>query len=612
MKPVVKQIGSVMLLVLTALTIGLANPVSAVDLDTFHGLSPARLGDTRLGQPTIDGLHAGTGKVLRLSTRNIPVTGRGGVPSAGVGSVAINVTVTGALAGGYFTVFPTGSVRPEASNLNFSAGQTIANMVIIPVGTGGQVSFYNAAGAGVDFIVDVLGWFPVSPSFTGLNPGRLLDTRPGYTTIDGISAGAGATGPGATTSVVVAGRATVPASGVGAVALNVTITGPTRPGYLTVFPTGTALPTASNLNFTPGVTVANMVIVPVGAGGSISIFNGSTGTSNLIVDVLGWFPPGFGFSGLSPARIGDTRTGQPTADGRFRGQGRIAGETVWNVKTLGRGGVPASGVGAVALNITATNPSSGGYLTVYPAGAARPNASNLNFVVGQTIPNMVIVPVGTAGEISIYTATGMTDVIVDVLGWFPNPTIPASVYGNTLTLRSTSIGDAPFGLSPAPTIAYLQSVLGPPTTDFSEAFPVFNGGYYFAPNEDAFEYPFGRGVCFNGGLCAYFGGASVASLAFRGYAYSGDPLSRLFDEAGLSVNALAADYPAAMSYTPGGCFSYGSGTSTSGINLVLYSRGLEFTRVTPAGEYINQLPAASDVFIVDMTAGALITAYSDC
>ncbi|MEZ5249996.1 MAG: hypothetical protein R2713_12525 [Ilumatobacteraceae bacterium] len=85
----------------------------------------------------------------------------------------------------------------------------------------------------------------------------------------------------------------------------------------------------------------------------------------------------------------------------------------------GRGGVPATGVDSVALNVTVTNPWDAGYLTVWPTGQPRPTASNLNFVRAQTVPNMVVVPVGANGQVSLYLSGGSADVVVDVLGWFP-------------------------------------------------------------------------------------------------------------------------------------------------------------------------------------------------
>jgi hypothetical protein len=104
------------------------------------------------------------------------VLGRGGVPTSGVGAVALNVTVTNPTTASFLTVFPSGGGRPTAANLNYTVGQTSSNMVIVKVGSGGRISLFNLSGR-ADLIVDVLGWFPDGPSFSGLSPARLMDSR---------------------------------------------------------------------------------------------------------------------------------------------------------------------------------------------------------------------------------------------------------------------------------------------------------------------------------------------------------------------------------------------------------------------------------------------------
>jgi len=125
------------------------------------------------------------------------------------------------------------------------------------------------------------------------------------------------------------------------------------------------------------------------------------------------------YNALSPARLADTRPGQMTVDGAFAGGGAVPGGSTANLTVTGRGGVPATGVGAVVLNVTAVDPTTPSYLTVWPAGETRPNASNLNFAAGQTIPNLVIAKVGANGQVSIYNNAGATHLVVDVAGWFP-------------------------------------------------------------------------------------------------------------------------------------------------------------------------------------------------
>jgi hypothetical protein len=615
MRPSVIRIVAVVVLAAACSTAITVTPAAAADIATFHGQTPQRLLDTRPGQSTVDGQFAGSGPLGAGATMNLTVTGRGSVPASGVGSVALNVTVTGPTNIGYTTVFPAGAARPTASNLNFVGGQTVANMVSVSVGEAGQVSLFNSAG-NTHVVVDVLGWYPPGSAFNGLNPARLLDTRPEHVTIDGQGAGGGPVAAGAVINVTVLSRGGVATSGVGAVALNVTVTEPSRSGYVTAYPTGVTPPTASNLNFTIGSTTPNMVIVELGAGGQVSLLNGSAGTVHLVVDVLGWFPTGSAFTGLTPSRLLDTRTSQSTIDGRFNGNGAVAGATTFNVVVSGRGGVPASNVGAVALNVTATNPSADGFLTIYPAGSNRPTASNLNLAPGQTSPNMVIVPIGTAGQISIFNSNGTTDVIVDVLGWFPNPTTPPTTYGNRLTLSSTGIGTATFAISsPSATVALLQPVLGAPDVDNLESFPTYNSGPgdpYYSNSDDYFARPFARVVCYHYSGCLTFGGYAANSLTFVGWSYS-DTAAALFDVNGISIGTRVSDFDSSVSYSDGGCYSYSTGSTTSGVQLDLFSHGVPFMSTDAAGNLTFQKPPAGDVYVSGMSAGSLIYSLnSDC
>ena len=127
-----------------------------------------------------------------------------------------------------------------------------------------------------------------------------------------------------------------------------------------------------------------MVIVKVGAGGTVSLFN-YAGATDVVVDVMGWFPETGSFTGLTPARLLDTRSGHPTIDGSAAGEGSVGPNAVRELTVVGRGGVPASGVGSVVVNVAVTNPTDSSFLTVYPAGSDRPLAANLNFVAGQTV-----------------------------------------------------------------------------------------------------------------------------------------------------------------------------------------------------------------------------------
>jgi alpha-tubulin suppressor-like RCC1 family protein len=205
---------------------------------------------------------------------------------------------------------------------------------------------------------------------------------------------------------------------VSAVVLNVTVTQPTRPGYLTVYADGTTRPGVSNLNFVAGQTVPNLVIAGVGADGMVALHNESAGTVHLVADVSGYYVAGAptvagAFGSLSPSRLLDTRTGLGAQKSAV-----AAGGTV-RLQVTGRGGVPASDVSAVVLNVTVTQPTRPGYLTVYADGTTRPGVSNLNFVAGQTVPNLVIAGVGADGMVALHNeSAGTVHLVADVSGYY--------------------------------------------------------------------------------------------------------------------------------------------------------------------------------------------------
>jgi hypothetical protein len=120
-----------------------------------------------------------------------------------------------------------------------------------------------------------------------INPARLLDTREGYATIDGFQQGAGIRARQSVTPLQIENRVSVPADAT-AVVLNVTVTEAERPGFVTMYPCGTPVPTASNINYLAGSTVANLVVSKIGTDGAVCAFSSSA--THLVVDVDGYFP----------------------------------------------------------------------------------------------------------------------------------------------------------------------------------------------------------------------------------------------------------------------------------------------------------------------------------
>jgi hypothetical protein len=380
----------------------------------YTSLSPARLLDTRPGTATADGQFIGGGAVEHFL--DLPVAGRGGVPATGAIAVALNVTVTAPTAASFLTAWPTGEAQPNASNLNFVPNQTIANSVIVKLGADGKVSFFNETGT-THLIVDVVGWFATGADYTPRVPARILDTRPDGTTIDGQ--GRSETLIPGLIALQVTDRAGVPSTAT-AVVLNVTVVAPTENSFATVWPHGSATPNASNLNFEVGRNVANLAVAAIGTEGKVDI-QYAAGKAYVLADVVGWFGTEGDYTAVQPARLLDTRSPNATIDGESSGTGAVGRGGIIDVQVAGRGGVPLAGVDAVVVNVTATQPTSGSFVTVWPNdGAGPPNASTLNVVAGRTVPNLAVVKLGVDGDISLFNEQGSTHLIVDVVGWFPS------------------------------------------------------------------------------------------------------------------------------------------------------------------------------------------------
>jgi hypothetical protein len=225
------------------------------------------------------------------------------------------------------------------------------------------------------------------------------------------------------------GTVSVIPPGVSAVALNITAVSPSAAGFATVWPCDVARPEASNLNFVADGVVANGVIAPVGPSGRVCFFTNAT--THFLVDIAGWFAGGAtdpAFVGATPLRVVDTRNAiggpkvriQPGATLTVPMAGVAIGRTDGTPTAI-----PVDAT-AVAVNVTAVQPSNPGFFTVWPCGAPRPATSNVNFTRGGAVANGVVAPLGAGGAICIYSDQG-ADVLVDVLGWFGGGAQPAFV-----------------------------------------------------------------------------------------------------------------------------------------------------------------------------------------
>ncbi len=364
----------------------------------FTAIAPQRVFDTRSGDGGVP-----VGKVQPDAPLRIKITGRNGVPTTGVAAVSLNLTVDRPDATGFITAYRCTDPIPIASNLNHTANQTIANAVIVPVDTNGEICFDTETPTYL--IADINGWYAEGAGFNAIAPQRIFDTRSGH---GGLPIGK--VQPDAPLRIKITGRNGVPTTGVAAVSLNLTVDRPDATGFITAYRCTDPIPIASNLNHTANQTIANAVIVPVDTNGEIC-FDTETPTY-LIADINGWYAEGAGFNAIAPQRIFDTRSGHGGLP-----IGKVQPDAPLRIKITGRNGVPTTGVAAVSLNLTVDRPDATGFITAYRCTDPIPIASNLNHTANQTIANAVIVPVDTNGEICFDTETP-TYLIADINGWY--------------------------------------------------------------------------------------------------------------------------------------------------------------------------------------------------
>jgi peptidoglycan hydrolase-like protein with peptidoglycan-binding domain len=345
----------------------------------------------------LDGARPAAGSRLVIAT---------GAPADATAAL-VNITVADPAAAGYVTAETCDAVPAgdrTSSNGNYAAGQTVANVSVVPVDSRGWFCVYTSAGAHV--VVDVQGYLtPGGGSLlTVIDPRRVADTRTGPACrTDGSCALVGPVPSGSVQQVVVSGidQAT-------AVLANLTVTDAAGPGYLTADSCVTLQAgeqTRSNANFTAGSPVANLAVVPTAAAtGGQALCTYANKQANSIVDVQGYFSPaangGFGLTTQPAARLIDTRqTSRPPAQSITKLQA-------------------PQGAAAVLVNLTLTGSASSGYVTADRCSVLAPGEqtkSNGNFAPGKTVANLAVVPVDADGSFCIYNSSAV-NLIVDLQG----------------------------------------------------------------------------------------------------------------------------------------------------------------------------------------------------
>jgi hypothetical protein len=330
----------------------------------FVGTSPTRLFDTRIA-----GAPIAAGQVYRLDLSTyVPIE---------TTAVVMNVTATGPAGSGFVTAYPCDGEQPDTSSLNFEAGQTVPNLVTVDAGFTLEVCFF--ASKSTHLLADLAGYYVIGggDGFAPSPPVRMFDTR----TTTKIARG----------SVFEFDLSSFVAADASSAVFNLTATDVDGPGYITAYPCGQAPPLASNLNVVQGQTVPNLVTVALPSNRHVCFF--TLPGANLLADLAGWYAPSAtsGFISVFPTRWADTRDDSdlPVPTG-----------LVLSIDF----GLDFPDATAMVFNATVTEPELAGYLTAYPCAPNLPNASNVNFVADQSVPNMVISAVASTGEVCFYNS----------------------------------------------------------------------------------------------------------------------------------------------------------------------------------------------------------------
>ncbi|MER6077589.1 PKD domain-containing protein [Streptomyces sp. NPDC001833] len=244
--------------------------------DTYHPASPARLLDTR------NGTGGSTGPVAGNHSVTLSVGGPHGVP-AGAHAVVLNVTATSTKSSGSLTVSTHGTTGSGVTGPYWTTGQTATAQIVLPL-KDGKVVLHNAGKGSAQLVADLAGWYGGAPTggseFLPATPARILNTRTGTGKVARLAAHA-------TLKLKVTGAHGVPATGVTAADLNLTVPSPSGSGYLVAYADGTARPGVYSLSFTKGHTAAGRALVKVGTDGEIDLYNAGTTSVDVYADLLG-------------------------------------------------------------------------------------------------------------------------------------------------------------------------------------------------------------------------------------------------------------------------------------------------------------------------------------
>jgi hypothetical protein len=435
--------------------LGVSPRASQARADTASGTAGLFVPTQGTVLDTRTGIGGVSGPVAANTWYPVQITGQAGIPTAGVSSVQVSISVLTPTATGLVKLAPNGTaVVPIAALTYTGGGGSISASSIVAVASDGKIEVL--AQTSVTLLVHVQGYYtagngaPSPGGYVPVNPARLIDTRNGT----GLPQTKLATG--STTAITIGGNGNVPADASAVFVMLTAISTSSTAGYLSPYPTGTTRPGNVSLNYLASTATILGAAVDLGTGGQFNLWVGPAGTAiDVIVDVIGYYTavPGTGGAFTAAAtRVYDSRLAPnvtlPANSSRVVPVGGIAGIPL-----------PTDDASAYTLSAQIVHAGSGsGSLALGPGDESSSTEASVYFSAGSNVrSNLVVVPSGADGTVLLVNSSpDSINVILDVEGWYLliRPAAPA--------VSSSSLTDG--GTVPSPATAADLSFQSTPVT----------------------------------------------------------------------------------------------------------------------------------------------------
>ena len=391
-----------------------ATPVAA---GSFHPVDSTRVLDTRTGA----GLKA-------VQTTRFPVAGQGAIP-ADAAAVTINMTVLVPARSGSIAVFPGDTGWTGIASISFVSPHTKQSMITAKLGADGTLAVRNNTASTIQVIGDVVGYYSGgTPSEAGafqpIPMQRAFDTR---------ALGAHALAPASLTRMPIAGRGSVPVTGVSAVVANLTVITPGRAGSVSTFASDAAWDGSASVSFAARQSEQDVLSISLGADGAAMIRNNTPVAVQVVLDLIGFYlagtPSSYGsYQPITATRVFDSRLGttdNPPLDSTDVVQIRPNRDV-----NSGISRVPAWQVPAVVVRFTVLAPTGAGSISIFPGTEDWNGAASISFTAGASVQQQLVTKLGPDGKLQLRNnAAASIRVVADVLGYYLGVTNPLRYAG---------------------------------------------------------------------------------------------------------------------------------------------------------------------------------------